>query len=116
MKRILFLFVLILLSSKGILAQTKVSGKILDQKKQPLPGVNVFIKDTYDGASTDANGNFSFTATDTGEVIIVCSFIGFEQIEKKVKLTSNDFTFNTSMKESLNELKVVTISAGTIEA
>ncbi len=116
MKRSLCLFALILLSFQGILAQTKVSGKILDQKKQPIPGVNVFIKDTYDGASTDPDGNFFFTAADTGDVIIVCSFIGFEQIERKVSLTSKDFTFNTTMKESLNELKVVTISAGTIEA
>lgn len=116
MKAFLRLLLLILLSSQSILAQTKVSGKILDQKKQPLPGVNVFIKDTYDGASTDANGNFSFTAADTGDVIMVCSFIGFEQLEKKVHLSNKEFTFNTTMKETLNELKVVTISAGTIEA
>ncbi len=110
------LLLLILLCSQAILAQTKVSGKVLDQKKQTLPGVNVFIKDTYDGASTDADGNFSFMAADTGDVIIVCSFIGFEQIEKKIHLSTKDFTFNASMKESLNELQVVTISAGTIEA
>ncbi len=116
MKRIFSLFTLILLSSTAIWAQTKVSGKVLDQKKQPIPGVNVFIKDTYDGVSTDVDGNYSFAAADTGDVILVFSFIGFDKIEKKVHLGSKDFSFSPTMKEALNELKVVTISAGTIEA
>lgn len=116
MKRILLSFSLILLSLPGVYAQTKVSGKINDQKKQALPGVNVYIKDSYDGASTDANGNYSFTANDTGEVTLIASFIGFDQIEKKIRLDGKDISLTLNMKEALNELKVVTISAGTIEA
>lgn len=116
MKHAIKVFILILLGTQGILAQTKVSGKITDQKKQPIPGVNILVKDSYDGATTDVNGNYSFTASDTGEVTLVASMIGFEPIEKKVRLTGKDFSYNPVMKESLNELKVVTISAGTIEA
>ncbi|HEY0030852.1 MAG TPA: TonB-dependent receptor [Bacteroidia bacterium] len=116
MKQLFTSFLLLLITSQGIWAQTKVSGKVLDQKKQPLPGVNVYIKDTYDGTSTAADGTYSFIAADTGEVSIVCSFIGYDQLEKKVRLTGKDFSFSPSMKEALNELKVVTISAGTIEA
>ena len=116
MKRLLYITTLILLTSQAVFAQTKISGKIVDQKKQGIPGVNVYIKDTYDGTSTAADGTYSFVANDSGDVTIVCSFIGFEQIEKKIRLSGNDITFNSLMKESLNELKVVTISAGTIEA
>jgi hypothetical protein len=116
MKRIIALTILILLMFQGIFAQTKISGKITDQKKQPIPGVNILIKDSYDGSTTDVNGNYSFTSTDTGEVILVASMIGFDPVEKKVKLTGGELTYNPVMKEALNELKVVTISAGTIEA
>lgn len=116
MNRIIIPFLLILLSFQGIFGQTKISGKITDQKKQPIPGVNILIKDSYDGTSTDANGNFSFVASDTGDVILVASMIGFDPIEKKVHLSGKDFVYNPVMKESLNELKVVTITAGTIEA
>jgi len=116
MKRLTYITTLILLTSQAVFAQTKISGKIVDQKKQGIPGVNVYIKDTYDGTSTTADGTYSFVASDSGDVTIVCSFIGFEQIEKKIRLSGNDITFNSPMKESLNELKVVTISAGTIEA
>jgi vitamin B12 transporter len=116
MKQIITLFTLILLSFQSITAQTKISGKITDQKKQPIPGVNILIKDTYDGATTDFAGNYSFTVSDTGDVILVASMIGFDPIEKKIHLSGKDFVYNPVMKESLNELKVVTISAGTIEA
>lgn len=116
MKRIFTLTILITLLFQGLLAQTKISGRITDQKKQPVPGVNILIKDSYDGSTTDVNGNYSFSASDTGEVTLVATMIGFEPIEKKVHLKGGEFTYSPVMKESLNELKVVTISAGTIEA
>jgi len=116
MKKIFTLSLLITLMFQGLTAQTKISGRITDQKKQPVPGVNILIKDSYDGSTTDANGNYSFTASDTGEVILVATMIGFEPVEKKVHLKGGEFSYSPVMKESLNELKVVTISAGTIEA
>ncbi len=97
-------------------AQTKITGKITDQKRQSIPGVNIHIEDSYDGTSSDVNGNYSFTAADTGEVTIVASIIGFESVRKKMQLKTTDIIYNVILKEVLNELKVVTISAGTIEA
>ncbi|MDQ3048152.1 MAG: TonB-dependent receptor [Bacteroidota bacterium] len=116
MKQVLFALSILLLTISTGFSQTKISGKVLDQKKQAIPGVNVYVKDSYDGASTGADGAYSFTTTDTGEVTIVASFIGFDPVEKKVKLTGTEISLNLTLKESLNELKVVTISAGTIEA
>jgi hypothetical protein len=106
----------ILCCVQNALAQTKISGKITDARKQSIPGVNIRIEDSYDGTSTDVNGNYSFMATDTGEVTIVASFIGYETSSKKIRLSGTDLTYNVVLKEALNELKVVTISAGTIEA
>ncbi len=116
MKKTITLSLFILLCVQSFYSQTKISGKVSDQKKQPLPGANVFIKDSYDGMSSGADGTFSFTANDTGEVTIVTSFIGFETVEKKFKLNGKEIIYNPVLKEAFNELKVVTISAGTIEA
>ncbi|HET6227706.1 MAG TPA: TonB-dependent receptor [Bacteroidia bacterium] len=115
MKKILLLLSFIL-CLQGAIAQTKISGKITDTKKQSIPGVNIRIEDSYDGTSTDANGNYSFVASDTGEVTIVASFIGYETSSKKIHLSGQELIYNVVLKETLNELKVVTISAGTIEA
>ncbi len=51
---------LILLLGLSAAAQVKVEGKITDTKGKPVGGVSITLKDTYDGATTDSIGNFSF--------------------------------------------------------
>jgi uncharacterized GH25 family protein len=46
-------------------SQATLSGKVVDEKGKPVAGANVFIEGTYDGASTNETGNFSFTTTTT---------------------------------------------------
>jgi hypothetical protein len=41
-----------------LLSQTKITGKVTDQSNSPLPGANIYIKDTYDGTSSSADGTF----------------------------------------------------------
>ncbi len=55
--------VLFLLTGFIIWAQTTVSGKVTYRNK-PLKDINVTLKDTYDGATTDASGSYSFTTTE----------------------------------------------------
>ena len=54
------------LFSTLIIAQTNISGTVLDDKNTPIVGANVYLEGTYDGASTDENGNFSFETTESG--------------------------------------------------
>ena len=42
-------------------AQQTISGTVLDEKNKPIAGANIFIEGTYDGASSDDNGRFTFT-------------------------------------------------------
>ncbi|HKR05616.1 MAG TPA: TonB-dependent receptor, partial [Bacteroidia bacterium] len=97
-------------------AQTKITGNVKDAKGQYIPGANVFLKDTYDGTSSDNNGNFSFTSSETGEQTVSVSFIGFENTEKKIELNGKPVEINFVLKEKANELNTVTISAGAFEA
>ena len=53
--RTLITFLLLTLT-QILLGQNTISGKVIDEKKQPLQGANVFIDGTYDGTSTDAAG------------------------------------------------------------
>jgi len=97
-------------------AQTKISGNVKDAKGQIVPGANIFLKDTYDGTSSDNNGNFSFTTAEKGEQILSVSFIGFENAERKVELKGVPVEINFVLKEKASELNTVTISAGAFEA
>src|SRR5882724_5893918 len=82
-KKLPFLFALLLFSS-GLFGQNRqVSGKIVSSDDgQPIAGVNVVIKGTAVGTSTDAEGKYSISAK-SGD-IIAFSFIGL--ITKEVVL------------------------------
>ncbi len=81
MVKILFynsLSVFILGSTMAFSQQTQVvRGKVTDGSDQsPLPGVNVVVQGTARGTSTDLNGDYSITLTDT-EKVLVFTFIGY---------------------------------------
>jgi len=78
----LFLFTFV----TAVMSQTKLSGKITDKEKQPLPGANIYLKDTYDGISSESDGSFSFTTDEEGEGILVVSFVGYKTHSQNVKL------------------------------
>jgi len=100
----------------GAKAQTKISGRVLDVSKHPVVGANIFIKDSYDGATTPSDGTFTFTASDTGKAMLVASLITFEKLETPVVLAGKDIVLTLILKEAVNQLQTVVISAGTIEA
>ncbi len=101
------LFLLFL--SIGIFAQQSVSGLITDNSGNALPGVNVIIKGTNVGVSSDFDGNYQINA-DNGQ-ILVFSYIGYETVELTVNGTNQDVV----MAESSSELdEVVVIGYGTV--
>jgi len=112
----IYYHLLLCLFIPGILsAQHKIAGKITDAKKRPLPGVNIYIKGTYDGATAGADGSFSFTTTANGAQVLVASLMGFQTLEQPVTI-GGPLNLTLMLKASVNELKAVTISAGSFEA
>lgn len=97
-------------------AQTIISGVVINQKGIGIPGANVFLKDTYDGATSDIDGKFSFSTTETGDQILSASSIGFEKWEQKIMLDSAEKKIKVKLKEAVNELRTVIIAAGAFEA
>jgi hypothetical protein len=99
-----------------IFGQTRIQGTVTDESQQPVPGANVILADTYDGASTDANGSFDFTSSEMGTHTLVIRFVGYEEISKSVTLDGTAVTVNVSLKEAISELESVTITAGSFTA
>jgi outer membrane cobalamin receptor len=109
---ITFLFFAISVSG---FSQSVVSGKVTDQKGNPVSGANVYIEGSYDGTSTSNTGDFSFTTTENGNQILVVSFLAYET--SKTEITIDDFKDRViKLKESINTLDAVVITAGTFEA
>lgn len=107
---------LILLFSLTAKSQVNVSGRITDNRNKALAGVSVGVKNSYDGATTDSAGNFSFTTTEKGDQVIEVTLIGFRTAEEKIFLNGTPITLNISLKELVTEMKAVVISAGSFVA
>lgn len=107
-------FLLILITA-NCLAQFKISGKVVDNKDNPLVAANVYIEGTYDGATTDENGEFSFETSETGTQTLVITFLAFDDIKREI-LTDGYRPQVFKMRESVNTLDAVVISAGTFQA
>ncbi len=106
---------IIFLWTTFVFSQTTLSGKVVDEKGKPVSGANVFIEGTYDGASTAETGNFSFTTTTTGNQTLVVSFLIYETSRTIINVA----TFQNKiikLRESVNALDAVVITAGTLEA
>ena len=105
------------LSQTLAFGQTFLSGKVLDEKGKPLPGVNVLIKGSFDGTSSDASGGFKFETNESGERILAFSMMGFKTQEISVTLSNSTLAIDPiQLYEEFNELNTVTISAGAMEA
>ena len=102
------------LSSAAVFAQTGViSGKVLDETNQPLPGTTITIKGTQKSTATDANGTFRITGVPNGTVTLVISFIGYNQIEKIVNVAGN-VSVNIALSPNAKDLnEVVVVGYGT---
>ena len=102
--------------SNLVFAQTTITGKVTD-KKNPLPLVSIVLKDTYDGATTDSSGKYSFRTTEKGEFLLTATSVGYKPFEQKITLDGKGgLTIDIVMKEEVTELSAVVISAGTFEA
>jgi TonB-linked SusC/RagA family outer membrane protein len=89
----------------GLAQQGVVTGKITDNQNQPMPGVNVIVKGTANGTTSDANGAFSIRAKQ--EDVLVISFIGYKSQEVPVGAQTN---FNLSMVEDVATLEEVVVT------
>ncbi|RAJ04160.1 outer membrane receptor protein involved in Fe transport [Chitinophaga skermanii] len=116
MSKLFYTLLILCVLPGALLAQIKISGRVTSPKKQPLVGVNVYIKGSYDGATTAKDGSYSFTTDVTGEAILVASLATMGSIEVKVELNAPSLEQNIVLKETMNELKMVTISSGAFEA
>ena len=85
--------------------QITITGSVIDENEQPLPGVSVLIKGTSRGTTTDFDGKYSINAA--SEDILTFSYIGFETQEITV---GNQSVIDVAMQpdsEQLEEIVVV---------
>jgi hypothetical protein len=112
----LLMLIPLLLLVNIVFAQTRIEGKVQDEYGAPVPGANIFIKDSYDGTSSSVDGTFSFLTEETGEQILSVTFVGYKSFEQKVLLNGTTISLAITLTEEINQLDGVVISAGSFTA
>lgn len=85
-------------------AQT-VSGTVSDETNSPLPGVNVLVKGSTLGTTTDVDGRYTLEVPDENSVLVF-SFIGYQSQEVQV---GTQTTVNVTMTLDIQSLQEVVV-------
>ena len=85
----------------------QVSGTVKDKKGNPLPGVTVVWKGMTVGTATDVDGKFQLVVPDTGNSVLVFSFIGMKTQE--VPYTGQK-EIDVEMEEESQEMEEVVVT------
>ena len=89
----------------GELKDVIVSGKVTDDKGDPLPGATITVKGTTKGVVSSSDGTFSISVTDSNQKLIVSS-IGYES--KEIPVSESKITIILKeMSAALNDVVVV---------
>ena len=110
MRKILLLSTLFFFAVASVMAQRTVSGKVTDDTGEGLPGVNVVIKGTTNGTTTDLDGNFSLSV-DQGATLVFSS-VGFAEQEISV---GSRTVIDITMGSDITELSEVVVTALGVE-
>ena len=111
-----FIITALMMGFFGATAQVKVSGRITDNRNKSVPGASIVLKNTYDGATSDSTGHYSFITEEKGTHQLEISISGYNKVTQDINIGSEPIVQHIILKEQITELKAVVISAGSFEA
>lgn len=108
MKPSLLLSLLILFSFQ---LSAQVIGTVTDTNGAPLPYVNIYLQDTYQGTTSNEEGNYTLDISEAGDYHITYQFLGYTQITKEVSIETFPKEINITLIETSVSLDEVVIDA-----
>jgi len=88
----------------------QVSGTVLDESEQPLPGASILVKGTSTGTVTDIDGEYQINVPDQ-DAVLVFSFLGYITREESL---NNRQVIDVTLEPDMSELgEVVVVGYGT---
>jgi hypothetical protein len=110
MKFNLIFILFLIISANSFSQQITVSGKITDERNEPVPFASVFIKNTTKGTSANSEGAYTLQL-EAGKYTIQYKAVGYTQESRELELTSSK-VMNVSLKTESYQLGDVVIRAG----
>jgi iron complex outermembrane recepter protein len=100
-----------LFSITAMLAQTEISGTVKDNAGVPITGANVLLIGSTSGATSDFDGNFSFTANLSGAQKLQISYLGYQTKVQAINVSGSAIKVQIVLQEGGNALDEVVLTA-----
>jgi hypothetical protein len=101
------LFISMLLIPSFAKSQTLIKGKVINEKtKEPLAFVNVVVKNTFTGTTSDIDGQFQLTVPNNASTLIF-SYVGFES--RTIIVSNATAVLRVTLKEKSTMLQEVVV-------
>lgn len=107
---------ILIFAAACVCAQQTLSGTVSDKKGEAVSFANIYFEGSYDGCTSDMEGNFSLSTSLRGEHLLTISFMGFETYSLLLDLNGKDTILTVVMMEKLSEIDEVSITAGVFSA
>jgi hypothetical protein len=106
MRKILSLLLLLI----GTQVQAQIIGKVTNTNNEDLPYVNIYVKSTYTGTTSNDEGNYELNVGKKANYTIVYQFIGYKTVTKKVTIERFPHILNISLEAESTSLDEVVIN------
>lgn len=87
----------------------QIKGKVIDSKGQPMPFVNIYIKDTYIGTTSNDTGNFELNPRGQGSYTVLFQFLGYKTEKQIINYNGQPIQLDVTLSEENIELNEVVI-------
>ena len=91
-----------------------LTGCVLDSKGEPLIGASVIVNGSSSGVITDADGNFTITASKDN--VLTVSYVGFQTRELNLARRRKTGPMRITLMEDVQTLSEVVVTAMGIKA
>lgn len=108
-KKILFA-ILLMLANASVQSQV-ITGKITNNKSQPIADAFIHLLNTNAGTVSDAQGNFSFQHIAPGKYNVSVSAAGYADINKEVLVSATGANLNIQLVDAMVQLDAVVVTA-----
>ncbi|RPH34557.1 MAG: TonB-dependent receptor [Bacteroidales bacterium] len=96
--------------------QTTIKGKVISSTGEPIAYASIALKGSFQGTSSNINGEFNFSTNVKGEKIIAATCIGYQQCEKTIVLNGSTINVDFTLNPADSKIEEVTVYAGAFVA
>lgn len=90
---------------------SQITGRITDINNKPLANVNIYVENSYNGTTSNAEGNYTLQVSSAKKQTIVFKYLGYQTEKRLITLSSEPSTLNITLQEERVSLDEVILNS-----